>query len=854
MDQVTSIEKKFEPVFVGTSSPDSNSIDENAVPLSKSSPIMKNISKSPRSDVNSPDLDMSGLLALSSAAASSSYHPVKPSHTKRNYYAGDLAVSDSMNHHGSLSELTSNQDLYMTYSPAGMPSQKSHSSPIPESSNYAGTAESIVENGTPDASNIMANSSAANIHSSHSKIVSSNSPPTPAAKSLSMLESQNFDGSAIDPNQPSTCGNSGSFTRPKPILSWWMNDEMIREKIVGIKLAKHDSNNSLTEDGDDMLEYQMTGLVPVKAGNYLSLSFKVDSGESDESVQVKSSPSSLMLGQTRPEQLKMQESRPADDDNASSNQSSMNNSPTKKMTSSVLQNSVDYQVCVGAFPVQATGIKVHRVSDCIRSISMKITCPKWEDCGWFSRNVPVSLLKVNENKIVLASCQIGELEFTDSQIGLPSGGFIGYSPPQHALMFPKSQQNSQQGSPTLAFAHHLGVFAQPSSQFQQMVMGDLTDQGSNSANSTPVLKHKHILNDMNSSKRRYEPYSKPRNSGNSNGSIGGQYSPPLSSGQNQNNRNGAQKFAPNMNPAGYQEEDRHQEIVESIKKMKDKVRSSNQATPPATPAPSEEPLVFVTPFVDMTMNWTPEERSEGRRIVKFNVDSRMDGVLSVKCEPVSLNSHFSRNEGHILVSCLYWADVGQYYISSVDLVYLLERIINLTLSSEVKNRLRRNLEKFQPITLSKSPKQGMPQYQMFTRIMAFGEPRPRNIEKDIKIFPWCNAPGALIKCFEKYGEDAKIVKKNRSAQIGRKPQPAMEYSQNSYVGPVPRTNVLQGYQHTPPGLFKQENIVPNEQASPYMNMDRYRVQRGPGIKPNYHQYYSNPSPFDFAGRNLPETQ
>ena len=49
---------------------------------------------------------------------------------------------------------------------------------------------------------------------------------------------------------------------------------------------------------------------------------------------------------------------------------------------------------------------------------------------------------------------------------------------------------------------------------------------------------------------------------------------------------------------------------------------------------------------------------------------------------------------------------------------------------------------------------------MFQRVMAYPEPRPRNIEKDLKVFPWANLEAALGKCVERYIED---IKKNASS-------------------------------------------------------------------------------------------
>ncbi|KAF8342213.1 uncharacterized protein EI90DRAFT_2903961, partial [Cantharellus anzutake] len=103
----------------------------------------------------------------------------------------------------------------------------------------------------------------------------------------------------------------------------------------------------------------------------------------------------------------------------------------------------------------------------------------------------------------------------------------------------------------------------------------------------------------------------------------------------------------------------------------------------------------------------------------------------------------------IVVSCIYRDDADECFITSVDLIYLLEMIIDSPFSIEEKNRIRRNLEGFKPQTVVKSkPGKGIDSF--FALIMGFGEPKPRNIEKDLKVFPWKIIPTALEKVIKKY--------------------------------------------------------------------------------------------------------
>lgn len=86
------------------------------------------------------------------------------------------------------------------------------------------------------------------------------------------------------------------------------------------------------------------------------------------------------------------------------------------------------------------------------------------------------------------------------------------------------------------------------------------------------------------------------------------------------------------------------------------------------------------------------------------------------------------------------------YITSVDIIYLLEAIVGNRFSVEEKNRIRRNLEGFKPMTVSKSKSNS----GFFSLIMGFPHPRPRNIEKDVKVFSWKLLKKALEKIVGKY--------------------------------------------------------------------------------------------------------
>lgn len=101
----------------------------------------------------------------------------------------------------------------------------------------------------------------------------------------------------------------------------------------------------------------------------------------------------------------------------------------------------------------------------------------------------------------------------------------------------------------------------------------------------------------------------------------------------------------------------------------------------------------------------------------------------------------------VVVSCIYWAERGDYFITSVDTIYLLESLLAVRFTVEEKNRIRRNLEGFRPLTVSKCKAESA---SFFKLIMGFPNPKPRNIEKDVKVFPWKLLLYALKKIVSKY--------------------------------------------------------------------------------------------------------
>lgn len=145
----------------------------------------------------------------------------------------------------------------------------------------------------------------------------------------------------------------------------------------------------------------------------------------------------------------------------------------------------------------------------------------------------------------------------------------------------------------------------------------------------------------------------------------------------------------------------------------------------------------------MTGRWTNDEWAMKRRLVRFwrtqsgnTIITRFDRVTPEDRPPDS-----------ICVSCIVWEERNKFFVTSVDTIYLLESLVAVRFTVEEKNRIRRNLEALHPLTVSKAKADTE---NFFRVIMSFPNPKPRNIEKDVKVFEWGQLEDALRKIIGKY--------------------------------------------------------------------------------------------------------
>ncbi|KAN0096057.1 hypothetical protein V8E51_014862 [Hyaloscypha variabilis] len=145
----------------------------------------------------------------------------------------------------------------------------------------------------------------------------------------------------------------------------------------------------------------------------------------------------------------------------------------------------------------------------------------------------------------------------------------------------------------------------------------------------------------------------------------------------------------------------------------------------------------------MAQDWSADEFESRRRLVHFR-RTQSGSTITATFQPVAVDD---RPPNSVCISCIYWEEKQECFVTSVDTIYLLEQLVAARFTVEEKNRIRRNLEGFRPLTVSKGKSDSE---EFFKVIMAFPAPKPRNIEKDVKVFHWKDLASALKKIIGKY--------------------------------------------------------------------------------------------------------
>ncbi|SCV73430.1 BQ2448_7356 [Microbotryum intermedium] len=233
----------------------------------------------------------------------------------------------------------------------------------------------------------------------------------------------------------------------------------------------------------------------------------------------------------------------------------------------------------------------------------------------------------------------------------------------------------------------------------------------------------------------------------------------------------------------------------------------------------------------MAMGWSNEEWKNRRRLIQF-WRSQEGNQINATFRPI-LQNDFIPNS--IVISCIFRDDWNECFVTSVDTIYLLEALVGVRFTVEEKNRIRRNLEGFKPMTVSKSKAESEP---FFKLIMGFPNPKPRNIEKDVKVFPWKVLAGALKKIISKYSATYTSSASNELINAGTIPlnisDEAFSQPQTPHMSPAMNSSA----HFASPHLSRSGSAVP----SPHLGVgDRYGGGPGPGHGPLANSHFASPT-------------
>ena len=140
----------------------------------------------------------------------------------------------------------------------------------------------------------------------------------------------------------------------------------------------------------------------------------------------------------------------------------------------------------------------------------------------------------------------------------------------------------------------------------------------------------------------------------------------------------------------------------------------------------------------ITQKWTDQELQAGRRLPQFRRrQSRAIVTLDFKIV-MTADCTFDS----ICVSCVFWQEKGECYITSVDALLLSEILLGVRFHGKDKNRIRRRMDEFRPVTVSKTK----PECEAFFKLLiGYSDPTPMKIKKDTKVFSWHSLGGMVQK-------------------------------------------------------------------------------------------------------------
>ncbi|KAF9650924.1 hypothetical protein BDM02DRAFT_3185070 [Thelephora ganbajun] len=250
-------------------------------------------------------------------------------------------------------------------------------------------------------------------------------------------------------------------------------------------------------------------------------------------------------------------------------------------------------------------------------------------------------------------------------------------------------------------------------------------------------------------------------------------------------------------------------------------RSPNYHEPEGSPLNLE----FTSALQTLCEDWTEEELEIGRRLAKFTT-IREGNKFVLSCEVIRQEAYDPED---VVISCIYYKYTDEYYVTSVDILYLFENVADEALGTSEKTRLRRNIQSFLPTRVEKADRE---YGGLYTQIMKFPPPKPRTIEKKIKVFRWVLLEDILSKIASKYH----IL----SSGLTSRPQSPRLYHSPSLPDVITRSTSLSS--DLDPQEGASSDIPMSKSAPPYANS----LLQTHAVVPILSPYSASPPPTSYS--------
>ncbi|KAF7511732.1 hypothetical protein GJ744_003463 [Endocarpon pusillum] len=363
--------------------------------------------------------------------------------------------------------------------------------------------------------------------------------------------------------------------------------------------------------------------------------------------------------------------------------------------------------------------------------------PPFTSTGWHALEVPLHIMmEIGNNVIPRPFCAIGPFRYANQIISQVSPRKRRLSSDSEDAAHHASKKSSvHQGQPERSSENRVYNTSPYSPFVSTPVVGSLSHNGNAQGNSPGVPGHKYSASIASAaSVKAQSPQTPPS------------WSPSFTP---VNAANGAPKSSATPSQASTVDAPTAKTpALIRTSTIQQASASMSSAAPshsfnPYSMYPSKAVLKLNGELDSMVEGWTIEEWEAKRRLVQF---TRRQNQSTIHADFKAVAPE-DRQPNSICISCIWWDEKKDYYVTSVDTIFLLESLVAVRFTVEEKNRIRRNLEGFRPLTVSKSKPDSE---EFFKVIMGFPSPKPRNIEKDVKVFPWKILAHALKKIIGKY--------------------------------------------------------------------------------------------------------